>query len=58
MKFSKSYNPNKRKAHRPPRYSAYRMEQIRDEALLLMIKAQTDKEKGAIIDAYRATINP
>lgn len=58
MKFSKSYNPNKRKAHKPPRYSAERMEAIRDEALLLMVRAKCDAEKDAILTAYSNTINP
>lgn len=58
MKFSKNYNPNKRKAHKPTRYSVERTERERDEALLLMVRANTDSEKMAILDAYHASTNP
>lgn len=58
MKFSKSYNPDKRKSHKPPRYSVERMGRERDEVLLLMVRATSETEKNAIINAYHATINP
>ena len=58
MKFSKYNNPNKRKYKKPARYSAERREELRNELFRLLSEAKDDREREAIIKAYRITLNP